>query len=32
LVVGLGYGLMALEALVIYLAAQWIVTGLLFSA
>jgi hypothetical protein len=29
-VVGLGYGLMALEALVIYLAAQWIVTGLLF--
>ena len=30
LVTGLGYGLMALEALVIYLAAQWIITELLF--
>jgi hypothetical protein len=30
LVQALGYGLMAIEALAIYLAAQWIVTRLLF--
>jgi len=30
LAMGLGYGLMAIEALVIYLAAQWTITRLLF--